>query len=520
MASSVVANKESEEEEAGELLFCGCTDWAFMGRSDTKKKGGATVKEDRAALYPPLPGPTRLKALIGVNISFVAAGSASSHCIALDDQGRCYTWGRNENGQLGHGDIEDRHSPTIVAALSKQKVVHAAGGRHHTTVVLSDGSAYSWGANKHGQLGTGSLKPEVERKPAKALLTNATLVACGAEFTLWLSSTPGASILSAGLPQYGQLGHGTNQEYNAKEGAVKLVYEPQPVPRAIAAIASKPVNRIACGHNHSVAADADGRVYTLGHREQKDEWAPRMVDVFQKANVLPATGVVAAGSAFSACTAAMGQLYMWGRVKPTGDNVMYPQANMDLSGWNIRRMSSGNQTSMVAADQSCISWGTAMYGELGYGATGPKSSARPKKVDALEGMHVLSVACGVGHSLIVVSRKGQEDQLAQADNKKKRMKTRKRRKKKRRRRKAKEKARVEEQETKSLLLQSEDAAMEAKLVGGGRLPEGHLRVATAASLHQLQGVAVEVEAAAASRHRQLHFHCTRLMSSLFTFDTF
>ncbi|CAN7100507.1 unnamed protein product [Brassica rapa subsp. narinosa] len=30
---------------------------------------------------------------------------ASCHCVALDVEGRCYTWGRNEKGQLGHGDM-------------------------------------------------------------------------------------------------------------------------------------------------------------------------------------------------------------------------------------------------------------------------------------------------------------------------------------------------------------------------------------------------------------------------------
>lgn len=31
-----------------------------------------------------------------VKVKFIAAGSASSHCILGDMEGRCYTWGRNE----------------------------------------------------------------------------------------------------------------------------------------------------------------------------------------------------------------------------------------------------------------------------------------------------------------------------------------------------------------------------------------------------------------------------------------
>lgn len=41
----------------------------------------------------------------------------------------------------------------------------------------------------------------------------------------------------------------------------------------------------------------------LGHREQKDEWVPRRVEVFQRNNVLPPDAVISAGSVNSSCTA-------------------------------------------------------------------------------------------------------------------------------------------------------------------------------------------------------------------------
>ncbi|MQL87844.1 hypothetical protein Taro_020394 [Colocasia esculenta] len=110
-----------------------------------------------------------------------------------------------------------------------------------------------------------------------------------------------------------------------------------------------------------------------------------------------------------------GQLYMWGKLKNTGDDWMYPKPVLDLSGWNIRCMDSGNMHHVVGADESCISWGVAQNGELGYGPLGQKSSANPKKIDILEGMHVASVACGMGLSLIVVDRTNIGDQLDQLE---------------------------------------------------------------------------------------------------------
>lgn len=48
----------------------------------------------------------------------------------------------------------------------------------------------------------------------------------------------------------------------------------------------------------------------------------------------------------------------------------------------LRSLSCGPGTFAVAADNSVITWGAATNGELGYGPSGKKSSARPDKVRA------------------------------------------------------------------------------------------------------------------------------------------
>ncbi|KAL9395053.1 hypothetical protein Peur_014338 [Populus x canadensis] len=409
-AEKKVAEDTMVEEKGGELLFCGASCWSVVGRKKGAQEGN-------------LVSPTRLRPLVGVDIRVVASGSASCHCVALDVEGRCYTWGRNERGQLGHGDTIQRDRPTVVSELSKYKLIRAGAGRSHSVVVTEDGLSLAFGWNKHGQLGSGSARNEIESSPVRCLVSDVKTTACGADFTVWLSSVEGASILSAGLPQYGQLGHGTDKEYNTKDSSVRLAYEAQPRPRAIASLAGETIVKVACGTNHTVAVDSNGFVYTwgfggygrLGHREQKDEWVPRRVDIFTKHNVLPPGAVISAGSVSSACTAGGGQLYMWGKIKSTGDDWMYPKPLMDLSGWNLRCMDSGNMHHFVGADNSCISWGYALNGELGYGPNGQKSSAVPKKVDILEGMHVIGVACGTGHSMVIVDRTNVGDGLDQLD---------------------------------------------------------------------------------------------------------
>ncbi|KAF6255653.1 RCC1/BLIP-II [Scenedesmus sp. NREL 46B-D3] len=369
-----------------------------------------------------------------VKVAFIAAGSSAAHCIVGGVNGVCYTWGRNERGQLGHGDLLQRNTPTVVAGLQGQHVVAACGGKHHTVVVTRDGHSFSFGLNSQGQLGIGSIKktkatPEdLQLAPVKALMDNAATVSCGADFTAWLTKT--GQVWTAGNPQYGQLGGGTDHMYNAKDTSIKIMYEPQPTPRAVegllgsgpcaVAVAVKQVRvkQVVCGHSHSLALAEGGAAYTwgngnygkLGHKVQQDEMKPRLIESFRGRMLAVPDAVCGAGGTSTFCVATGPQLYAWGKLKVSGDSTTHPMPLEDLSGWNLRSLSCGPGTYAVAADSSVITWGAATNGELGYGPQGKKSSARPDKCTALEGMHTHQVACGVGFTLFLTEAKA--DQLA------------------------------------------------------------------------------------------------------------
>lgn len=56
------------------------------------------------------------------------------------------SWGRGEDGQLGHGDAEDRFFPTQLSALDGQEIVSVTSGADHTTAYSeSQLQVYSWG---------------------------------------------------------------------------------------------------------------------------------------------------------------------------------------------------------------------------------------------------------------------------------------------------------------------------------------------------------------------------------------
>ncbi|KAG6776548.1 hypothetical protein POTOM_020066 [Populus tomentosa] len=427
-AEKKAAEEMKVEEKGGELLFCGSTCWSLISRMKGAQEGN-------------LVSPTRLRPLVGVDIRVVASGSGGLLTgIAFEVTGERMSF-----------EIDKVCMDILGFRVIRYKLIRAGAGRSHSVVVTEDGLSLAFGWNKHGQLGSGSARNEIESSPVRCLVSDVKTTACGADFTVLLTDLDNVLLVSrsAGLPQYGQLGHGTDKEYNTKDSSIRLAYEAQPRPRAIASLAGKTIVKVACGTNHTVAVDSNGYVYTwgfggygrLGHKEQKDEWVPRRVDIFSKHNVLPPGAVISAGSVNSACTAGGGQLYMWGKIKNTGDDWMYPKPLMDLSGWNLRCMDSGNMHHFVGADNSCISWGHARNGELGYGPNGQKSSLSllftSLFISALqvfgsaqednnicfnclfglnkESFSLSSVACGTDHSMVIVDRTNVGDGLDQLD---------------------------------------------------------------------------------------------------------
>ena len=84
----------------------------------------------------------------------VACGS--KHSMLLLENGLLFCWGWGGDGQLGLGDTDDRIEPTLVECAevsASTRISHIAGGGGHSLAVDSEGSVYSWGANQNGQLG-------------------------------------------------------------------------------------------------------------------------------------------------------------------------------------------------------------------------------------------------------------------------------------------------------------------------------------------------------------------------------
>jgi len=91
----------------------------------------------------------------GVRIVSIAA-ARSVYSLAVDSDGRVYSWGSNDDGQLGYGSTVQRSRPQAVALPAGVRALSAAAGVYQSLVVGSDGRVYAWGDRAYGQSGAGS----------------------------------------------------------------------------------------------------------------------------------------------------------------------------------------------------------------------------------------------------------------------------------------------------------------------------------------------------------------------------
>ncbi|GAB2289992.1 PH, RCC1 and FYVE domains-containing protein 1 [Dionaea muscipula] len=71
--------------------------------------------------------------LVSEAVEEIACGAY--HAAVLTSRNEVYTWGKGANGRLGHGDIEDRKTPTLVDALRDRHVKYIACGSTYTAAI-------------------------------------------------------------------------------------------------------------------------------------------------------------------------------------------------------------------------------------------------------------------------------------------------------------------------------------------------------------------------------------------------
>lgn len=150
--------------------------------------------------------PKRIEdALLHEPIECIAA--ARHHSMALTSNGQVYSWGHGKSGRLGHGNEFTQPLPAIVASLSKIFVKKICCGISHSLALTSELFVYSWGSNQQGQLGHGMNHMNDQLTPRLLDFTfRGYVVDIAAGDHHSLCNTSSNSVYSWGSNRYGQLG--------------------------------------------------------------------------------------------------------------------------------------------------------------------------------------------------------------------------------------------------------------------------------------------------------------------------
>jgi len=342
--------------------------------------------------------------------------AGSSHSVVLDAEGQVWTWGSNNNGQLGHGSIVDKWFPQMVPDLDP--VIQISAGYHSTYALLDDGTVKAWGSNNFGQLGDDTETDRSTPVEVEAL-SSIIQIAGGSDHALALDEH--GKVWSWGRGGTGQLGHGnTSNELKPLEidgfdgvvqvaagfwfsGAVKddgTVWmwgsnssgklgvgnsggSPLNVPTQIGGVYD--IIRLSLGRDHALALRGDGTVWAWGNNfygqlgngtDGNSSSTP--VQVSNLTDIV----WIEAGNNHSLALDSNGTLWAWGRNQygrlGDGDdensNVPVEVGEFVLTNDMVSFAAGGEHSLGITDDGTIWGWGRNNHGQLGDGSRSDSSN--------------------------------------------------------------------------------------------------------------------------------------------------
>ncbi|DAZ94133.1 TPA: hypothetical protein N0F65_010377 [Lagenidium giganteum] len=217
----------------------------------------------------------------------------ASHSLGVTRDGRAFAWGKNNQGQCGHGHTNDVYTIEEIRYFpdeADELVAHAAGGWEHTLFCTTSGRVYSCGCGYKDSrrtgippvLGHGDCDRRLKPAVVQALVDQneeAVRVACGWDHSM--AVTAQGAVYSWGSGSNGKLGHNDEENYD--------------VPTLIRALEGKTVKDAKAGCEHSVLLTDQNEVFTcgqgdsgrLGHGDAQTRKVPTLIESFADGGLEP-----------------------------------------------------------------------------------------------------------------------------------------------------------------------------------------------------------------------------------------
>ncbi|XP_044743176.1 X-linked retinitis pigmentosa GTPase regulator-like [Chrysoperla carnea] len=209
--------------------------------------------------------PSCIKTLKPFKVKLIACGR--SHSIAVNEYNHIYTFGNNSDGQLGQSNTIDKDIPTKIEdspTKSNGKIIQVSAGSNHSAVLTEKGRLYIWGSNTEGQLGL-SIDTKVEKITAPTMVAvpeKIIHISCGYYHSGFV--TENGNAYTFGENENGKLACGLNEngQLGIGDENIKVVSEPVIINKNI--FENSDIMNVSCGERHTAFVTKTGKLFTCG----------------------------------------------------------------------------------------------------------------------------------------------------------------------------------------------------------------------------------------------------------------
>lgn len=305
----------------------------------------------------------------------ISSGNDSSFAISQD--GELYSWGYNDYGQLGGGEmdknpdkryIDKRNIPVHIMTDKKFKQVSA--GLCGTVFAIDEyGISWGWGLNRHGAAGIGNTEYSVSEPARMAINVKFTQISANGNHAAAVDAE--GHVWTWGIDEHGE--SGTMSRENKTGGIVLAAYGSD--------FSKEKITKVSVGDKHVLALDSNGHVWGWGSNQEGQlveekayggDWSPTNLFAGTEYADLVFTDIYA-GATSSMAVDSNCNTWQWGtgeaETPKSVDSGNDP--GMPNTGLNFVQTAVGRDH-VLCLDKSGViwSWGKDDYGQLGRGTYG------------------------------------------------------------------------------------------------------------------------------------------------------
>lgn len=357
--------------------------------------------------------------LIEINDHIVNVVLGENHTMILTEQGRVFTWGDNQYGQLGNGNTTLSSIPKDITETFSlhefEKIDYITSGWGHSAALTSLNRLFVWGRNDSGQLGNGTTNDQHTPQDITPLFLLAQAETFHQVVLGWGHSaalTSSGRLFMWGKNESGQLGDGSNQNTNI----------PLDITASLRRTIQDPIHMIALGSSHSGLLTTTGSLFTwgrnvygqLGDGTTNSTSRPKEITQNMTLQDQEVISNISLGWGHSAVQTSLNRVFTWGFNQfgqlgnQTNDDQLRPIVlltnNLLENNAVIQQLKLGNgHSSLLTSNQQLFTWGFNQFGQLGNNTTINENKPTNIPIQLAPTETIKALSLGVNHSAVLTS---------------------------------------------------------------------------------------------------------------------